>query len=328
MVGVDGGGTSTIVALGQWRQGQAIERISRGEAQSSNPVVLGVALAVDRIAAAIDGVLRQARVRPEELASLCVCMAGGADADTGRVVTRELRARYGASTVVVTHDAELLLAALHPHDHPPQQPLQGVGLIAGTGSICYGSHGGRSERSGGWGYLWSDEGSGYWLGRSLLDAACRAADGRLRSVGQEEILRAVLDFTTVDSVRALVRWATSGEPTEVRQRVASLAPLAFALHQLPPVAAILKQGAEELAQLVVSVVERLGVSAGDYRLALAGGLLLHQPDYRRLVLDALQLAAAAPKAVEVIEQPVHGALRLALWEWLNHRKEDGATLDR
>ena len=40
---------------------------------------------------------------------------------------------------------------------------------AGTGSICYGRDDrGRAARSGGWGYVLGDEGSGYWIGRRAL----------------------------------------------------------------------------------------------------------------------------------------------------------------
>ncbi len=46
----------------------------------------------------------------------------------------------------------------------------GINVVAGTGSICYGEYQGRSARCGGWGELFSDEGSAYWIARQRPDA--------------------------------------------------------------------------------------------------------------------------------------------------------------
>ena len=56
----------------------------------------------------------------------------------------------------------------------------GINIVAGTGSIGYGEHA-RSEsaRGGGWGEVFSDEGSAYWIAISGLNAFSRMADGRL-----------------------------------------------------------------------------------------------------------------------------------------------------
>ena len=54
----------------------------------------------------------------------------------------------------------------------------GVLVVAGTGSIAYGENaGGEHHRTGGYGYLIDDVGSGYGVGRSALAAVLRAADG-------------------------------------------------------------------------------------------------------------------------------------------------------
>jgi len=54
----------------------------------------------------------------------------------------------------------------------------GINVICGTGSIAYGEFKGRSARSGGWGELFSDEGSGYWIAREGLNLFSRMSDGR------------------------------------------------------------------------------------------------------------------------------------------------------
>jgi len=54
----------------------------------------------------------------------------------------------------------------------------GVSVICGTGSMAYGQYQGRGARVGGWGELFSDEGSAYWLAREGLNLFSRMSDGR------------------------------------------------------------------------------------------------------------------------------------------------------
>lgn len=55
----------------------------------------------------------------------------------------------------------------------------GINVIAGTGSIAYGERAGRGVRCGGWGELFSDEGSAYWIAREGLSQFSKMSDGRL-----------------------------------------------------------------------------------------------------------------------------------------------------
>ncbi|TNE67567.1 MAG: N-acetylglucosamine kinase [Alphaproteobacteria bacterium] len=54
----------------------------------------------------------------------------------------------------------------------------GINIIAGTGSISYGENAGRGVRCGGWGELFGDEGSAYWIGRAGLGLFSKMSDGR------------------------------------------------------------------------------------------------------------------------------------------------------
>jgi N-acetylglucosamine kinase-like BadF-type ATPase len=54
----------------------------------------------------------------------------------------------------------------------------GISVVAGTGSIAYGEYHGRQARAGGWGELFSDEGSAYWIACAGLKLFSRMSDGR------------------------------------------------------------------------------------------------------------------------------------------------------
>jgi len=55
----------------------------------------------------------------------------------------------------------------------------GINIVAGTGSIGYGQRQGRAARAGGWGEVFSDEGSAYWIAVQGLGVYARMSDGRL-----------------------------------------------------------------------------------------------------------------------------------------------------
>ena len=68
----------------------------------------------------------------------------------------------------------------------------GIVVVAGTGSVVYGiNEKGETARAGGLGYLFSDEGSGFWLAAQMIRLAVKEHDNLIENHG---ILRLVLDF--------------------------------------------------------------------------------------------------------------------------------------
>jgi N-acetylglucosamine kinase-like BadF-type ATPase len=65
----------------------------------------------------------------------------------------------------------------------------GINIVAGTGSIAYGEFAGRSARAGGWGELFSDEGSAYWVAREGLNLFSRMSDGRAKQGPLHQLIR-------------------------------------------------------------------------------------------------------------------------------------------
>jgi N-acetylglucosamine kinase-like BadF-type ATPase len=55
----------------------------------------------------------------------------------------------------------------------------GINVISGTGSMTYGERRGVGHRVGGWGELFGDEGSAYWIAAQGLNAFSRMSDGRM-----------------------------------------------------------------------------------------------------------------------------------------------------
>ncbi|KDN22019.1 N-acetylglucosamine kinase [Amycolatopsis rifamycinica] len=126
--------------------------------------------------------------------------------------------------------------------------VDGINVVAGTGSIAYGEHDGRQWRGGGWSELFGDEGSGYWVAIQGLNAFSRMVDGRLPAGPLVEELRRALglaaDFDAIDVV--VNRW--HGD----RGRIASLSKVVVRAADAGDAAAagVLRAAGRELALLV------------------------------------------------------------------------------
>lgn len=133
----------------------------------------------------------------------------------------------------------------------------GINIVAGTGSIAYGEFATRSARAGGWGELFSDEGSAYWIAREALTLFARMSDGRTPKAALYELFRDHFRLQADLDVCA----AVYGPPPLARSEIAALAPLVARAAQRGDAAAhhLFESAARELAAIVHAVRDRLGV---------------------------------------------------------------------
>jgi len=127
----------------------------------------------------------------------------------------------------------------------------GINLVAGTGSIAYGEWAGRHARAGGWGELFSDEGSAHWLARAALTLFSRMSDGRSERGPLHELVRQRFGLRGDLDLCA----AVYGPPALSRSALAALAPLAAQAAAAGDLAAraLFAAAALELAALVDAV---------------------------------------------------------------------------
>jgi N-acetylglucosamine kinase-like BadF-type ATPase len=133
----------------------------------------------------------------------------------------------------------------------------GISVVAGTGSIAYGEFETRCARAGGWGELFSDEGSAYWIARAALTLFSRMSDGRAPKAALYNLIRERFQLHADLDVCA----AVYGPPPLVRSDVAALAPLAARAARAGDAAAhrLFEQAAQELAAIVHAVRDQLDV---------------------------------------------------------------------
>jgi glucosamine kinase len=192
VIGLDGGGTYTRIALADLEGRELVRRTGPpGLIDPRHPGRSGAAL-VRLVRETAD-----AAATTLPVAGLCAGLAGAGSDEARRVVRRELAASGVAARLAVIQDGEIALEGALAGE-------AGILLVAGTGSVALGrAEDGRIERCGGWGMLVGDEGSGYTIARAALRAALQAADGRGEPT---RLLPELLDHLGLSEPRELVEW--------------------------------------------------------------------------------------------------------------------------
>jgi glucosamine kinase len=150
-LGIDGGGTKTVCAVGD-----KTRVLARATSGGSNVVRSGEAAARESLLSAIREACASAQVQASDVRRVCVGGAGAARPEVAEFVRRVVGEVVSCEVMVVGDMETTLYAAF--------EGGPGVIAIAGTGSIAYGRNaGGKTLRAGGWGFAISDEGSGQWI---------------------------------------------------------------------------------------------------------------------------------------------------------------------
>jgi N-acetylglucosamine kinase-like BadF-type ATPase len=295
VVGMDGGGTKTAVALLDL-SGAELARYTAGPMNYN-----GVSAEV--VQESFRQIFREiGREYPHtSCVSLCVACAGAGNPEIRARLEHNVRScGYTARLSVVGDEQAALAGAV-------AEP-RGMILIAGTGSICCGKNErGERCRSGGYGHLIDDVGSGYAIGRDILSAAVRSVDGRDGPTVLTDLLRTQADL---DGTEQIVRFVYGAHTA--KGDIASLARLLPEACRQGDKAAlrIVEKSAHDLAELPVPVANKLGLA--DAKLALCGSILQKDPFIREAFCRHLQKALPSVTCVEPSRDAAAGAALMAL----------------
>jgi N-acetylglucosamine kinase-like BadF-type ATPase len=235
-LGIDGGGSKTAFVL----ENESGKILGRAETGPSNWLSAGKEVAERNIA---DGI-RQLNFLPE----IVGCGFAGAGRPEGIQFFKDtISALLPRAQVFVETDAFISYIGaigLEP----------GVLLIAGTGSIAIGRRAdGAMVRVGGWGPIFGDEGSGFWIGREVIQTALRAHDARV----EPEFVSSVCETLQLKSITDVAASWKSGTLTV--SSVASLASLIFHMYPAEDSSRILNAAAEHLWQLSKTAIGLVGI---------------------------------------------------------------------
>lgn len=265
----------------RWSAGKVAAEARSGSANVQNVTSREAAGSLAEIFAALGGDVGRV-----------VAGAGGVDTDADAAALRALIAEQVPNARIdVVHDTRLILAA--------GAAASGIAVIAGTGSVAWGLDGeGQQARSGGWGYLLGDEGSGYWIGREAVRATLHRSN-RIEPLGV--LGEAVLKANGVQRPEELIALFHSRSG---RRHWSGQASLVFdaAVEGDAGARGIIDDAARHLCVLIEDVAHVLRVRGP---VIIGGGLAVHQP-----VLQDRLAAALAEKGFDQVRfldrDPVYG----------------------
>ena len=183
-LGVDGGGTKTHFVLAD-RDGNVVASC---DGPASYHLEIGIEGLHDVLADGIAALFRQAGVDGSKIAYAFFGLpAHGEDSEAQVLLDAMPEPLLGHRRYRCGNDMVCAWAgSLGGED--------GINIVAGTGSIGYGERRGKAARAGGWGEVFSDEGSAYWIAVQGLNIFTRMSDGRLPKGPLYTTFRASLDL--------------------------------------------------------------------------------------------------------------------------------------
>jgi N-acetylglucosamine kinase-like BadF-type ATPase len=175
----------------------------------------------------------------------------------------------------------------------------GINIVAGTGSIGYGERAGRSARVGGWGEVFGDEGSAYWIAVQGLNTFTRMSDGRLPRGPLYDIFKQEFDLGAGLDLDLCARIMNAHD----RSHVAAASRLVARAAQQGDSHAIriFDEAARELVAIVDAVRRALELAPGEpVPLSYSGGVF----EAGALMLDPFRRHLAAQSAAYRLQAPI------------------------
>ncbi len=255
IIGVDGGATKTEAAA----YSLADQELGRGYAGFGN-LSLDFDQAVINIINAIQKCIDNLKEdQPKECLGIYLGIAGIEDSDNVKKVETLLKGKFRCQ-VQAMHDSELAHAAIF-------KGADGIITISGTGSVSYGLYKGKQAKTGGWGHILGDEGSGYNIALAAFKRMTMEEDsGSVRSELTQTIMRK-LNLKQVNDIKEFIYSASKGE-------IAAFAPIVAELAKAAEINSvnILKQAGKDLAMMTERLYIKLGVNE-SINIGVSGSIL-------------------------------------------------------
>ncbi|MEW9097332.1 MAG: BadF/BadG/BcrA/BcrD ATPase family protein [Clostridiaceae bacterium] len=307
VLSIDGGGTKCLSALLDYES----NIVGVGESGSCNYQSIGEEKSKESIKNSILNAIKAYQKKYSYDISKIECViAGIAGNDTGKdkkVMERIFKSIFDELNITVDkyaleNDAYITL-------NGALEEREGVLIISGTGSICYGKNNkNQYYRAGGWGYILGDEGSGFWIGSQAIKFIFHSEDGRKESTLLKE---SILDSLKLEDVEELMGWVYS-ENYSIK-KVSALTKEVFKSASYGDKVAlkILDMAAEELLNHLNVVADKLHLKE-DFTLALLGGVLENSPLLKDILVKKVRENYNKCNIVHMDVKPIFGAIILGL----------------
>ena len=251
IIGVDAGGTKTE-AIAYDIEGNALLKSLKGFGNLVN----NKEQALNNIVASTKEIVE--KLGSNDLKGLYLGVAGSEVGENTKIIRDKIKNKLSLDAVVI-NDGELALKAMLKGEN-------GILTIAGTGSIAFGINDNKSARSGGWGHLLGDEGSGYKIAVDAIKIMIHEKDYNLEKCNLTKEIMNKLNIKSVDEIISFVYSSTKDD-------IASISPLLSKLGDEGDEVArmILAREGLALGRTTESVYKKLGFKKAY--IGLVGGVI-------------------------------------------------------
>lgn len=300
VAGIDGGGTKTVCAVCD-EQGTLL---GLGRAGASKLQDVGPIETQATLQRALNRALTEASIDATQLDALCVGAAGmDTEADqrsfqniVSRIIPPELSVRIETDGLVGLYSGTF--------------GAPGVAIVAGTGVLVVGLNAaGETGRVSGWGYLFADEGSAFYIGHQALLATLHALDGRGT---QTALTQAVIEQLNIRNIGEMpARFYALNFPETA---MAELAPMVTGVAEAGDAVAsrILQEAGKQLALTARAQIEQLRLDEEERIVVVLIGSVFCSSIVRSTAEEELRSAYPRVAFIRPDWEPVAGAIALAL----------------
>ena len=257
IIGVDGGATKTEAVAYELCDNE----LSRAYCGFGN-LFLDFDKAAQNVINAIKQCIDSIKHPENEKNCLCIYLGlAGIDIGNNKEEIQNLVKEKFACDARGYHDSYLAYVAIHKGG-------DGIIVISGTGSVSFGTFKGRYAKTGGWGHIIGDEGSGYDIAVSAFKRIAYEADCQL---APSELTNNIISKMNIKDVNEIIKHTYTYSKAEI----ASFAPIVASLANQSDINSIkiLKTAGQNLAAMTARLYNKLKIDE-HIDIGISGSILL------------------------------------------------------
>lgn len=284
IIGVDGGGTKTEAAAYSLED----KELCKGYSGFGN-LILDWNQAVSNIIDSIEKCIRSINHKGEQGKCLCIYLGlAGIEANHNKERIEKVLKEKFLCEVQALNDADIAHAAMLKGE-------DGIMTISGTGSISYGLYKGQKSRTGGWGHILGDEGSGYFIALQAFKRMILEEDSVLAKSELTKAIMSKLNINKVNDIKGFIYSASKGE-------IAGYAPIVVKLAEASEINSIniLKRAGKDLAIMTEKLYKKLGIKQ-PINIGIKGSILTEVDIVREEFISYLQMNL---KGITIIKEDI------------------------
>ncbi len=299
LISIDGGGTKTEFCISDLN-GNIIKSYFTG---STNYKSVGIEEVYSNFKFGFSSIMKDQKLSMEDIAYIVFGISGcDSQRDYNILYEQIKRLNIPKEKFYLCNDG--LLAFYAQAEEP------GIVVISGTGSIVLGvNRKNKVKRAGGWGYHFSDIGSGYWIGNELLKRTLLYCDNIYR---ESQLFKDVRDYFQAKNFEDLPYKITEIVKYDDIAKISRLV-TENTIKDEWLTRDILNEGATYLSNLVKTIYKSFEFEKEDKIKIVFSGGVLKSPLYREILEKNISHGLSKDNFifVEQINTPAFGGIKLA-----------------